>query len=170
LQIALVGQPEFDEKLDSSEMRQLKQRIALRCTLKPLKWEETRAYIQWRLKRAGANGNPSIFAEESLRVVYEHSRGLPRLINTICENALISGFAVGTRTVPPYLVEEACADLRITARAPVVLASNEEVSFATVEERVDQSTPEPLDVSVGAKERLGQQRNEGCEQALEEDQ
>jgi general secretion pathway protein A len=170
LQIALVGQPEFDEKLDSSEMRQLKQRIALRCTLKPLKWEETKAYIEWRLKRAGANGYPSIFAEESLRVVYEHSRGLPRLINTICENALISAFAIGTRSVPPYLVEEACADLRITARAPAVLADNEEVSFERVEERVDQSNREPLNASVGAKERLVQHRNEGSEQALEESQ
>ena len=170
LQIALVGQPEFDEKLDSSEMRQLKQRIALRCTLKPLKWEETRAYIQWRLKRAGATGTPSIFTEESLKVVYEHSGGLPRLINTICENALISAFAVGTQSVPPYLVEEACADLCITARAPAVLPINEEVSSEPVEERLGESKREPLDISVGAKKRHGEQRNEGSEQALEEGQ
>jgi len=168
LQIALVGQPEFDEKLDSSEMRQLKQRIALRCTLKPLKWEETRAYIQWRLKRAGASATPSIFTADSLRVVYEYSRGLPRLINTICENALISGFAAGTRSISPYLVEEACADLRITPGTPV--SNDEEASFETVEKSVDQTNCEPLDALVGSKERPGQQHNEESEQVPEEGQ
>jgi general secretion pathway protein A len=168
LQIALVGQPELDEKLDSSEMRQLKQRIALRCTLRPLRWEDTKDYIQWRLKRAGASATPLIFAEESLRVVYEYSRGLPRLINTICENALISGFAAGTRSIPAYLVEEACADLRITPGTP---ASNDEgASFVAVEKRVDQTNREPLDAKVGSKERLEQRHNEGTEQVLEEGQ
>ncbi len=170
LQIALVGQPELDGKLDSSEMRQLKQRIALRCTLKPLRWEDTKDYIQWRLRRAGASATPAIFAEESLRVIYEYSRGLPRLINTICENALISGFAAGTRSIPPSLVEEACADLRITPATPV--SNDEQASFETVEKPLDQSDRAPLDASVGSRERLGQQHKdkEGSEQVLRESQ
>lgn len=134
LQIAFVGQPELDEKLDAPGMRQLKQRISLRCSLRPLRWEDARDYVLWRLKRAGAPTNPPIFPEDSLRVVYQYSRGLPRLINTICENALISGFAAGTRSIPAYLVAEACTDLRVGVmtqeneddEAPFGLAANSE--------------------------------------------
>ncbi len=118
LQIALVGQPELDAKLDSPELRQLKQRIALRCRLEPLNWEEVQEYVNWRLKRAGANGESPIFPVETLRTVCRYSRGYPRLINTICENALISALAVGARTVPIELIEEACTDLHLTPGPP----------------------------------------------------
>jgi general secretion pathway protein A len=118
LQIALVGQPELDEKLDSPGLRQLKQRIALRCQLQALSWEETRDYVDYRLKRAGANGGPPLFPESSLRAVYRFSGGYPRLINTICENSLISACAAGTETVPVEFVEEACRDLRISPASP----------------------------------------------------
>ena len=125
LQIALVGQPELDEKLDSPELRQLKQRIAFRCQLLPLTWEETQGYVDWRLKRAGANGDSPIFPLETLRVIYHYSRGYPRLINTICENALISGYATGNDSIPVELVEEACRDLRL-AVDPSFVANNQE--------------------------------------------
>jgi general secretion pathway protein A len=118
LQIALVGQPELDDKLDSPGLRQLKQRIVLRCQLQPLSWEETRDYVDYRLKRAGANGGPPLFPENSLRAVYRFSGGYPRLINTICENSLISACAAGTETVLAEFVEEACRDLRISAASP----------------------------------------------------
>lgn len=166
LQIALVGQPELDEKLDSSGLRQLKQRIALRCSLKALRREDTKDYIQWRLKRAGDSGDPPIFPEDSQRVVYEYSRGLPRLINTICENALISGFAAGTRSIPAYLVEEACADLRVTAGAPSF--GDEDIPFKTVGKRVDQSNGEALNDSAGSRETFEQEPGEGNDRALEE--
>jgi general secretion pathway protein A len=113
LQIALVGQPELDEKLDSSRLRQLKQRIALRCQLQPLSWKETQEYVEWRLERAGANGGPPLFPEPTLRAIYSFSRGYPRMINTICENSLISAFATRAGTVSVQLVEEVCRDLRI---------------------------------------------------------
>ncbi len=94
LQILLVGQPELDEKLDSVELRQLKQRIALRSQLEPLSLEETRGYIQRRLQLAGATSNvTTLFPSETIAKVYRHSRGIPRLINTVCENALITAFA-----------------------------------------------------------------------------
>jgi general secretion pathway protein A len=118
LQIALVGQPELDVKLDAPELRQLKQRIALRCQLQPLSWEEMQKYIEWRLKRAGADGGPPFFPESTLRAVYGFSGGYPRLINTICENSLISAFAIRSDTVSVELVEEVCRDLRITAGSP----------------------------------------------------
>ena len=125
LQIALVGQPELDEKLDSPELRPLKQRIAFRCQLLPLTWEETQGYVNWRLKRAGANGDFPIFPLETLQVIYLYSSGCPRLINTICENALISGYATGSGSIPVELVEEACRDLRLSPD-PSLLASTQE--------------------------------------------
>lgn len=118
LQIALVGQPELDDKLDSPGLRQLKQRVAFRCHLQPLNFDETQEYIAWRLKRAGANGRPPEFPPDALEVIYNCSRGFPRLINAICENALISAYAKNTRTVSAPLVAEACRDLRITAGSP----------------------------------------------------
>ena len=114
LQILLVGQPELDEKLDSIELRQLKQRIALRSQLQPLNLDETRGYIQRRLQLAGANSNSSvIFPAETIAQVYRHSRGIPRLINTVCENALITGYARQSRSVTPDIIEDIAADFRL---------------------------------------------------------
>jgi general secretion pathway protein A len=119
LQILLVGQPELDEKLDSVELRQLKQRIALRSHLLPLDLEETRGYIQRRLQLAGANSHAStIFSEETVAEVYRYSGGLPRLINTICENALIGGYARQLKSVPPDIIGEVAADFRLNLVRP----------------------------------------------------
>jgi general secretion pathway protein A len=121
LQIVMVGQPELDEKLDSRELRQLKQRVAFRYQLQPLSLEEVREYVKWRLKRAGANGQPPVFPEDTLEAIFRYSQGYPRLINTICENALISAYAAGTRDISVRFIEEACQDLRISptgVRAP----------------------------------------------------
>jgi type II secretory pathway predicted ATPase ExeA len=123
LQIVLVGQPELDQKLDSPQLRQLKQRVALRCQLQPLHEDETRGYILRRLQRAGANSHaPLIFPDETLAAVYRFSRGVPRLINTVCENALIIAYAEKTRVVHPGIIEEVAKDLRlnVTTRLPVV--------------------------------------------------
>jgi general secretion pathway protein A len=116
LQVALVGQPELDERLDSVGLRQLKQRIALRCQLQPLSQEQTREYVNWRLLRAGANGQAPIFGAEAIAEVYEYSGGYPRLINTICDNALIFACGAGTRAITAELVNDACKDLRIERR------------------------------------------------------
>src|SRR5215467_8684985 len=89
LQILLVGQPELDQKLDSYELRQLKQRISLRSNLEPLDLEETHGYIQRRLELAGRNPQIGpLFPVETVALIHRYSRGIPRLINTICENAL----------------------------------------------------------------------------------
>ena len=112
LQILLVGQPELDEKLDSIELRQLKQRIALRSQLQPLDLDETRGYIQRRLQLAG--GNPLVlFPAETIVKVHRHSRGIPRLINTVCENALITAYARQSRSVTPDIIEDIAADFRL---------------------------------------------------------
>jgi len=114
LQILLVGQPELELKLDSPGLRQLKQRIAWRSHLDPLSREETSGYIHRRLRIAGANSHPpSLFSDESVSVIYRHSGGVPRLINTVCENALIIAYARQVHIITPAIVEEAAQDLRL---------------------------------------------------------
>lgn len=116
LQILLVGQPELDHKLDSPNLRQLKQRVAHRARLQPLDANETKRYISKRLEIAGARSNsPSLFPEDAMMCVFRHSHGIPRLINTLCENALISAYARRLRSVTPEIVDLAAADLRLDA-------------------------------------------------------
>jgi len=114
LQIVLVGQPELDEKLDSFELRPLKQRIALRAHLASLDADETQKYIAERLRLAGGETRSTpIFSPEAIQAVYHHSRGFPRLINTICENALIAGYARQISTLTPELIKEVADDFRL---------------------------------------------------------
>src|SRR5208283_4540219 len=114
LQVLLVGQPELDEKLDSADLRQLKQRIAHRCQLAALDLGETRGYIERRLQVAGLSLNgDALFPSDTIEGVYRHSRGIPRLINTICENALITAYAQQRRSVTPEIIEGVTADLRL---------------------------------------------------------
>ena len=120
LQIVLAGQPELETKLDSPSLRQLKQRIALRCRLRPLDENATRGYIRRRLQIAGATEEAAatILPVETVTAVYHHSRGIPRLINTICDNALIAAFGKNLAFVPPEIVHEVAADFRLNAVAP----------------------------------------------------
>jgi general secretion pathway protein A len=113
LQIVLAGQPELDDKLDSFELRQLKQRVALRCHLAPLNLEETRGYIQRRLQIAGAPAGIGIFSEAAVSAVFRHSKGFPRMINTLCENALLSGYGRRAAVISPEMIEEVSHDLRL---------------------------------------------------------
>jgi general secretion pathway protein A len=114
LQIVLVGQPELDEKLDSSGLRQLKQRIAVRTQLAPLDANETKQYVDQRLQIAGAHrGFAPLFSEQAIAAVYRHSRGLPRLINTICENALITTYARRLPSVTPAVIDDVAKEFRL---------------------------------------------------------
>jgi len=114
LQIILVGQPELDKKLDSSELRQLKQRIALRAQLSALTVQQTQEYIEQRLRIAGADANAStLFSPEAVAAVYTYSRGFPRLINTICENALIGAYAKQLAAVTPNIVDDVASEFRL---------------------------------------------------------
>jgi general secretion pathway protein A len=118
LQVLLVGQPELDEKLDSADLRQLKQRIAHRCQLAPLDLSETKGYIERRLQVAGLSSNgEALFPSETIAGVYRHSSGIPRLINTICENALITAYAQQRPSVTPEIVDDIAADLRLNLKA-----------------------------------------------------
>jgi general secretion pathway protein A len=114
LQIVLVGQPELDEKLDSIKLRQLKQRIALRSQLEPLSANETKEYVERRLHVAGVNSAAAVlFPAEAIAAVYRHSRGTPRLINTICENALLTAYAKQMGSVTPEIIDGIVEDFRL---------------------------------------------------------
>ncbi len=112
LQIILAGQQELDRKLDAPNLRQLKQRIVLRCTLNSLVPEETTAYVESRLERAGMP-KQKIFSPEILEEVHKRSRGIPRLINLLCDNLLVTTFAMEKRAATLEMLEEVCQDLRL---------------------------------------------------------
>ncbi len=114
LQIVLVGQPELNEKLDSVGLRQLKQRIAVRSHLGSLDAEEVERYIQQRLQIAGGNSHSNpLFSAETIAAVYRHSQGLPRLINTICDNALVTAYARRLPGVTPDIIGDVAKEFRL---------------------------------------------------------
>jgi general secretion pathway protein A len=112
IQILLVGQPELSQKLALPELRQFRQRISVRYHIRPLSQEETRAYVSERLRIAG-NPHDKIFNEKSLDAIYAFSRGVPRLINIVCDSAMLTGFARGEKRLGAGLVKEAVRDLEL---------------------------------------------------------
>jgi len=113
IQIILVGQPELAEKLARPELRQLRQRIELRHTIEPLDENETGEYVRERLMIAG-HPTGGIFTNSALRAVHRFSGGIPRIVNVICDNALLTAFSEQTGKVPAQLVEEAAKDLGLS--------------------------------------------------------
>jgi general secretion pathway protein A len=111
IQIVLIGQPELDKMLAQPEFRQLKQRINLRYYLPPLSEKETREYIEKRLRIAGAKESP--FTDKAIKEIYMRSGGIPRLINILCDNALLNGFALDQKKVDERSVEEVAKDLKL---------------------------------------------------------
>jgi general secretion pathway protein A len=110
LQILLVGQPELASKLDSPDLRQLKQRITLWFRLDVLSAEETVNYVHFRLKLAGDKSG-EIFTPVALERVYQYSQGTPRLINTLCDNAMMSAATLRRERITPEFIEDAASDL-----------------------------------------------------------
>src|ERR1700734_4564474 len=121
LQIVLTGQPELEEKLKMPSLRQLRQRITLRCHTSPLSLEETFGYIAERLRMAGANGEP-IFSKEAIQTVNLYSRGIPRVVNLLCEHALINAYVDHLRPVPAHLVEEVAREFQLDEIEPILAA------------------------------------------------
>ena len=104
----------MDDKLDSQDLRQLKQRVGMRCRLDPLGVDELRGYIDRRLELAGASfPSSALFPEETIVAVHVYSRGIPRLVNTLCENALIAGYGRQLRQITSDIIHEVAADLRL---------------------------------------------------------
>lgn len=118
LQIVLSGQPELEEKLRDPRLRQLRQRITMRCRTRPLTREELAGYVAERLRIAGANGQP-IFSPEAIELIFKYSRGIPRVANLLCDHSLISSFVDQLRPVPPKVVEEAAHEFELDEVDPM---------------------------------------------------
>lgn len=110
IQILLLGQPELDAKLDSHRLRQLRQRISVRWMLKPLSAKDTRRYVLHRLQVA-AGTSRDVFSQSALQLVHRYTKGTPRLINVLCDRALLLGYAEGEQRVPARTVTEAARDI-----------------------------------------------------------
>lgn len=110
LQIVLVGQPELEAKLDSPELRQLKQRIGIRRKIQPLPPEECEKYIDHRLKQVGSSVR-NTFTKEVLALVCGYSKGIPRMINTLCDNALLIGYGLSKKRIDGAIVREVLKDM-----------------------------------------------------------
>jgi general secretion pathway protein A len=112
LQIILAGQPELDAKLEERNYRQLKQRIALRCQLRPFTSAETAQYIASRLARAGMR-EQKVIPPAVLIEIHRRTQGIPRLINSVCDNLLLTCFALESRVATLEMLDEVTADLRL---------------------------------------------------------
>lgn len=114
LQIVLVGQPELREKLNSPSLRQLRQRIAVRYHIEALNQDEVALYIAHRLGLAGANGGAPIFDAQAIEEVYRYSKGIPRLINMVCNKALLTGFVREERRISDEIIKRSIDELEGT--------------------------------------------------------
>ncbi len=134
LQILLIGQPELDEKLMLPQLRQLNQRITLRTHLEPLEPQEVSDYIQFRLWRAGAR-EAVHFEPAAMELVSRYSKGIPRLVNSICDRALLAAYVRGTRLISGYLMNQAIGELQ-----PMLPVTDPPPAYLTQEVR-EEPTP-----------------------------
>ena len=136
LNVILAGQPELSDRLNETSLRQLKQRIGLRCQLTPMQLNETASYMAGRIRIAG--GRPEqVFTREAVAAVFQASGGLPRTVNVISDNALIGGFAAQVKPINAKFVEEVCRDFDITSSAAPVSSLFEE------DAREESTEPDP---------------------------
>ncbi|HLK69209.1 MAG TPA: AAA family ATPase [Bryobacteraceae bacterium] len=138
LQIVLAGQQELDRKIEAPEFRQLKQRIALRCTLRGFNLPEAIAYVNSRMARAGLK-EQQIFSPELLKEIHLRSQGIPRLINGICDNLLLTAFAMESQEATLVMLDEVTADMRLDYRNEPTFSTS-----PTYGERINRSSSIPF--------------------------
>jgi len=125
LQIVLSGQPELDAKLNLPQLRQLRQRIMIRCKTNPLTKEETHEYIHERLKIGGvAAGDQPIFSAAAMDTVHLYSLGVPRVVNLLCEHSLINGYVEHERPIQPKIVEDVAREFQLDEVEPTASPEN----------------------------------------------
>jgi type II secretory pathway predicted ATPase ExeA len=133
LQIVLSGQPELEAKLRDPSVRQLRQRISIWCRTQPLTSDQTQAYIAERLRIAGAS--QPVISPEAAKLVHYYSKGIPRVINLICEHAMISAYVEQVKPVPARIVESVCIELDLEQQ-PFVISP---VALSGLPETIEQA-------------------------------
>jgi general secretion pathway protein A len=141
LQIVLVGQPELLARLEMPELRQLKQRISIICSIPPMTRSGTRNYIRTRLRMAGAR-DLGLLTEEAVEQIVDYANGIPRIVNTVCDHCLLIGYADQTRRIDRGIVDQAIAYLEVGARPRVRARSS--VAARRARARSRPSTVSPL--------------------------
>jgi general secretion pathway protein A len=145
LQIVLSGQPELEMKLSRPEFRQIRQRITLRCKTMPLSFQEGSGYIQDRLRIAGAS-SATVFVPEAIEAVYLFSRGIPRVMNLLCEQALIKAYLAQIRPVPAHIVKEVASQYQfddVNPFARPLLIGDTMSAYPMVTQSLPSETPIP---------------------------
>src|SRR5215468_8056950 len=127
IQIVLMGQPELERKLDQPELRQLKQRVAVRCRLAPLRSDEVAPYINSRLQTVGYKGK-ELFDPGSVEKIALYSKGIPRLINVICDNSLLIAYATSQSQISAKIADEVARDLQLVERTLVNAPAEEKTT------------------------------------------
>lgn len=157
LPLVLAAQPELRDRLNETGLRQLKQRVTLRCEIRPFKVEETATYIATRIRIAGGNAT-KIFTREAVMLIHQRSGGIPRTISVICDNSLVTGFGLGRQPIDREIVADVVRDFDlgvISAREPAIDLNDQlgsaneppahaepsEVPLATVEEEPMETNP-----------------------------
>ena len=113
LSVVLAGQPELRDRLNEVDLRQLKQRVTLRCEIRPFTVQETAAYIAGRIKMSGGDA-ARLFTREAVMLIHERSGGIPRTISVMCDNALLTGFGMGRQPITYDMVLEVARDFDLT--------------------------------------------------------
>jgi general secretion pathway protein A len=148
LPVVLSGQIELADRLNEPSLRQLKQRIALRCTLLPLDLRETAAYIAKRVRIAGGDA-AALFTADAVQVIFQRSRGVPRTINVICDNALVTAFALQRPQVDREIVLEVCRDFDLEPASRLAPAGDASVVGAVTPSLPEDSEPAAAPAAVG---------------------
>ena len=142
LQIVLSGQPELGQKLSNPGLRQLRQRIGINCRLPPLSREEVTEYIRYRLEATHCP-DPKLFSGEAEDEIFRFSRGIPRLVNVVSDNALVIGYALGRKRIGADIIKEAAADL-LSVESHLGEFRETPIAVAVSPETAPASTPERL--------------------------
>src|SRR5581483_1093247 len=152
LPVVLVGQSELSDRLNQPENAAIKQRVALRCELQPLSVTETAQYIVTRIKAAG--GVPSqLFTRQAVDLIHERSHGIPRTISVMCDNALVTGFALDQRPVGRQVILDVCRDLDLEGGAEPSPASEPERPAVAAPHAVPEPEQRALPAVAGAAAR-----------------
>jgi general secretion pathway protein A len=161
LPVVLAGQPELAARLNEPSLRQLKQRVALRCELRPLSLADTAAYIASRIRTAG--GDPGkIFTREAVTLIHEFSHGVPRTISVMCDNALMSGFALDEARIDGRIVREVCRDFDLRPSAAKTPRSAVAAPAALTLVEPVPPAPESVEKIAPAEEVKSQQKQVGA--------